>query len=33
MADNSDVVRYTAVYDNVSTALSDLGALGGLHED
>jgi hypothetical protein len=33
MADNSDVVLYTAVYDDVSTALSDLDALEGLHKD
>src|ERR1700733_13250357 len=32
MADNN-VVLYTAVYDDVSTALSDLDALEGLHED
>ena len=32
MADNN-VVLYTAVYDDVSAALSDLDALEGLHED
>jgi hypothetical protein len=33
MAENSNVVLYTAVYDDVSAALSDLDALEGLHED
>jgi hypothetical protein len=33
MADNSDVVLYTAVYDDVSAALRDLDALEGLHKD
>jgi uncharacterized membrane protein len=33
MAENSNVVLYTAVYDDVSAALFDLDALEGLHED
>ncbi len=33
MADNSEIVLYTAVYDDVAAALSDLDALEGLHED
>jgi hypothetical protein len=33
MSDNSNVVLYTAVYDDVSAALTDLDALEALHED
>jgi len=33
MADNHEVLLYTAVYDDVTTALADLDALDQLHKD